>query len=65
MSNAAKLGFLPGNLGRRAVMLMMASLYFTRCRLRYFQGGNVFPVPSPPGKGEKVADRPDEGADLE
>jgi len=25
----------------------------------------VFHVPSPPGKGEKVADRPDEGADLE
>jgi len=26
---------------------------------------NVLHVPSPPGKGEKVADRPDEGADLE
>ncbi len=27
--------------------------------------GNVLHVPSPPGKGEKVADRPDEGADQE
>jgi len=26
---------------------------------------NVFHVPFPPGKGSKVADRPDEGADLE
>jgi len=27
--------------------------------------GNVFHVPSPPGKGEKVAVRPDEGDVLE
>jgi len=45
-------------------MCHVQELYFTRSRLSTFKV-NVFHVPSPPGKGEKVADRPDEGADLE
>ena len=39
-------------------------IYFTRYRLRYFQWQR-FLCPFSPWQGEKVADRPDEGADLE
>jgi len=41
------------------------SVYAARGADRGSSKVNVFHVPSPSGKGEKVADRPDEGADVE